>query len=223
MNAYTRTCVSCETPIPDGVWLCTECHPTGADGVPLPVSDDSIGGGATNLVVFPMALVLLFAVGLVYRAVWGPGSIIEGILGAISVVFLAAVLVGVVLHELLHAVGYRYFALVPWEQIQFGVNWKAVIPYATCPRPVPASAYRRVAAVPGITLGVLPTVVGTATGSGTTVFFGVLMMVMAGGDGITLWLIRDVTANAKVIDHHDRCGCLVFDGQVKRDLEGGMA
>lgn len=65
-----------------------------------------------------------------------------------SLPLLAALIVLIVAHEGVHALGLRLFAGVPWRQIKFGVMWQALMPYCHCPVPVPLVAYRRMALLP---------------------------------------------------------------------------
>src|ERR1041385_5525958 len=53
-----------------------------------------------------------------------------------AVYFLAAFGIQVVLHELLHAIGYVRLGGLHWNQLKFGFNWKAFVPYCNCLSPV---------------------------------------------------------------------------------------
>jgi hypothetical protein len=149
----------------------------------------------------------------IHRALHGPGSI----LGALDA-FLAnpwiwapALVVGVIVHELIHGLTWAWAARRPLGAIRFGVNWKALAPHAQCTVPLPASAYRLGAAAPGLVLGVVPALAGTITGAGAVAAFGWLMVLGAGGDIVVLWLIRNVEPATQLQDHPTRAGCVAHD------------
>src|SRR5690606_25530349 len=118
---------------------------------------------------------------------------------------------GVLAHEALHALAWRLAGRVPAETVRLGFQWKTLTPYAHCAVPMAAGPYRIGAAVPGVVLGVLPALLGLATGSGALFLFGLLFTLAAGGDALILWLLRDVPADRLVADHPERAGCYVYD------------
>lgn len=56
--------------------------------------------------------------------------------------------------------------------------------------------YRLGAAIPGVVLGLLPSLVGIVTGNAPIMLFGLFFTFAAGGDALVLWLIRKVDPNA---------------------------
>ncbi|HEX2450905.1 MAG TPA: DUF3267 domain-containing protein [Gemmatimonadales bacterium] len=150
-----------------------------------------------------------------HRAINGPGSV-----GAALDAFLAtpwiwvpALIVGTVTHELVHGLTWAAAGRLPLRTIRFGLNWKALSPHAQCTLPLPAAAYRRGAAAPGLLLGILPALVGALAGAGTVAAFGWLMTLGAGGDLVVLWLIRTLPGHVLVQDHPTRAGCVVLENQ----------
>ena len=123
-----------------------------------------------------------------------------------GVLILAA---GVVAHEVLHVWAWRLAGRVPPETVRLGFQWKTMTPFAHCTVPMASRAYRIGAMTPGIVLGVLPALVGLALGHGALFLFGLLFTLAAGGDGLILWLLRDVPPDRLVEDHPERAGCLV--------------
>jgi hypothetical protein len=122
--------------------------------------------------------------------------------------FIGAILVGVILHEFLHAVGWVAVGRVKWHDIEFGI--KSLTPYAHCKVPVTASTYRIGILLPGIALGLIPGWIGSAVNSGWLVAFGLVMFISAAGDLMVLWLIRDLPPTAQVLDHPSEVGCQVI-------------
>lgn len=120
------------------------------------------------------------------------------------------VILGVIAHELLHGVGFRYFAGASWRDIRFGIHLKFLVPYASCQLPMTVEAYRGVTALPGIVTGILPLVAGLVTGSVGWTAFGAILLGGAGGDALILWYIRQLPAGTMVRDSQTLIGCEVI-------------
>jgi putative zincin peptidase len=120
--------------------------------------------------------------------------------------FVIVLLISVVAHEWLHAVGFWLFGGVPWKDIRISVNWRALTPYATTPVLLPARAYWWTAALPAIVQGVIPAVAGLSFGVWQLSGYGAMMLAAASGDMIVLWLLRSVGPNIVVRDHPTRIG-----------------
>ena len=73
--------------------------------------------------------------------------------------------------------------------------------------------------MPGLVVGLLPSLVGIATGNGWIMLFGLFFTFAAGGDLLVLWLIRKVDAKVLVEDHPTNAGCYVYERR-EGDLRG---
>ena len=122
--------------------------------------------------------------------------------------FCGAFVLGVLFHEGLHGLGHVR-GEASWNDVQFGMHWKALTPFAQCTVPTRARSYRIAIALPGLVLGVVPVGLGVATGTWLATFYGFLMLVAAAGDFLILWILRGVPAGAWVQDHPQQVGCLV--------------
>jgi hypothetical protein len=60
-------------------------------------------------------------------------------------------------------------------------------------------------------LGIVPAVVGLATGSGTLSSFGAMGLAAAGGDMMVIYTLRGLPSQTLVQDHPSRVGCEVVD------------
>ncbi len=118
-------------------------------------------------------------------------------------------LVSVVLHEGLHAIGFLTFGRASRQAVRVGFQRRTLTPYASCTAPINARAYRATALLPGAVLGALPVLLGWLLGSGGMVLYGWAMLAMAGGDLAAVWAIRDVPSGVPVLDHPSRVGCQV--------------
>ncbi|MBI5646726.1 MAG: DUF3267 domain-containing protein [Ignavibacteriae bacterium] len=177
----------------------------------VPVSDATLSLARANVV----AIALLPAMTVAFLAptalLYGWDALGAGFRAAIHPwLFIHVLLVAIVVHELLHAVGYRYVGGVPRAAIRFGMNWKALAPYAHCAAPMTARAYALSAALPLIVLGIVPNLAGLLTGAGWLVFWSFFLSIAASGDIAILWAIRAVPATAIVRDHPSRAGCEVL-------------
>lgn len=171
------------------------------------------------------SLLLLFPVALLavpYWLIWGdPFSRLASATGDghLSLVvntvpvlsFIVVFIAGIVVHELLHAVSWVYLGRKSWSAIEFGVVWKTLTPYAHCKEPVEIRCYRWAVALPGIVLGLVPSLIGIITGNGAVVLFGLIFTLAAAGDALILWVIRSVEAGKLVEDHPSRAGCYVIE------------
>lgn len=152
---------------------------------------------------------LLIPCGL-HLYVWGGSSL--ALPTGSTLILLAAFIVGVVAHELLHGIGFMLGG-ASREEVDFGIHWHVLSPYAHCSIPLRAGPYRLALVLPALVLGLLPTMVGLLLGEFWVVFFGAVMMTVAGGDAAVLWAMRNVPKTAWVRDHPSDIGCLVLDGE----------
>ena len=132
-----------------------------------------------------------------------------------ALLFLAALLLGMFLHEMVHAAAWAYFGHLPLRRIKFGFHTRTLTPYAHALDPMPARAYRLGAALPALVLGALPYVIGTGLANLPIAFFGSVFVLAAGGDLLVLWLIRGIDARVLLQDHPRQVGCIVVDMEGK--------
>ena len=126
------------------------------------------------------------------------------------VIFILAILLGVVVHESIHGLTWAIFGRKPFSAVQFGFQWKTFTPYAHLKEPVEVNAYRLGAFMPGFILGILTYLLSLISGSGDLFWFSLIHTATAGGDWLILWLIRSVKAGSLVEDHPSNAGCYVL-------------
>jgi hypothetical protein len=176
----------------------TRMEPTKIDATLTPQQVNKSIGWLSLLVLTGTAVLYWLLWGLTIHFTWDDLGL-----------FLVITLVLVVVHELLHAVGFLLFARVHWTQIKFGVLWKALMPYAHCKVPVPIRAYRLAIALPIVILGIIPTVIGLAIGSALLTLYGAFMTAAGLGDVLILWVLRP-HREGWVQDHPSKVGCELF-------------
>lgn len=71
------------------------------------------------------------------------------------VLFLVVLLLGVVVHELIHGIAWVLFGRKVFSAIKFGFQWKTLTPYAHLKEPVEVNAYPMGAFMPGFVIGIL--------------------------------------------------------------------
>lgn len=173
-------------------------------GAVLPPMDAQVRGAAL------LAPIALLSIGP-HLALWGmPAPPFPGDLGSI-LLFLLAFVVGVLLHEGLHGLGHMW-GEASWDDVEFGMHWKALTPFARSTVPTRARSYRVAIALPGLILGIGPLAFGLSTGTWLATFYGFLMLVAAAGDFLILWILVGVSGGAWVQDHPRQVGCLVVAG-----------
>lgn len=165
-----------------------------------------------NVIALALLPVLLAVFLLPFRWLWEKPLINWQELSSLAAlaVILPAFLVGVAVHELLHAAGFVWAGKAPISTVKFGILWRALAPYAHCRAPITAAAYRISLALPGILLGLVPGLLGLAIGAGWLLMWGVMMSVAAAGDLAVLLAIRAVSGDSLVLDHPSKAGCLVL-------------
>ncbi|MGZ9235175.1 MAG: DUF3267 domain-containing protein [Anaerolineales bacterium] len=124
---------------------------------------------------------------------------------------IVVVLVGILVHELIHGISWMIFGRKPFSGIKFGFQWKTLTPYAHLKEPVEVNAYRIGGFMPSFILGILPYVLSLLFGDGNLFWFSLIHTAAAGGDWLILWLIRNVKSGMLVEDHPTHAGCYVLE------------
>lgn len=126
-------------------------------------------------------------------------------------IILPVFVVGVIIHELLHGIGWMIAGRVPWRYMKFGFNWKGMVPYAHCSMPMPLSQYRVGVLLPFVGLGLLPWLLGLILANFLLLFIGVVFSISAAGDIFIAWLLRKRKADELVLDHPKLIGCQIVE------------
>jgi hypothetical protein len=175
--------------------------------------DLSISIGQAYLYMLAFVVPLIALLSLLFILAWGLVAFIAGLSSFARLSSaIPSLVIGVPLHELIHGLSWAYFGRKPLKDIKFGFQLATLTPYAHSRVPLPARAYRMGALMPAVVLGLLPYVIGLATGTGWFTIFGLLYIFAAGGDLVVYWLIRKVDGETLVEDHPSRAGCYVLVG-----------
>jgi hypothetical protein len=121
------------------------------------------------------------------------------------------VIVSVPIHELIHALGFRFLGNIPWSKIRFGFAVKLLAPYAHPTVPINKIAYAWSGALPGLFLGVIPLITGLIIRSMLLSFLGMIGMGMAGGDVLILWKLRHAPKDAYIQENQEQDGFTIIE------------
>lgn len=116
------------------------------------------------------------------------------------ILFIIGYILLIVLHELSHLIGFVLFGKVPWSSLNYGVNLKLGIAYATTNELLRNKAMKRVLLLPFWTTGVLPTVIGLWMNHSLLVLLGSFLIGGAFGDFAMYKELRKVSNDAFIKD-----------------------
>lgn len=114
--------------------------------------------------------------------------------------FLIGYLVLIVVHEFFHLIGFVLFGKLPVSSLNYGINLKMGIAYATTSRPIRNHAMRKVLLLPFWTTAFLPTVLGFWFDSQVLVLLGAMLTAGAFGDFVMYGKLRKEKNAAWIID-----------------------
>jgi len=166
----------------------------------------TMGLGTANLYAFVLAIPIIALILIPAFLIWSAETIRIEIP---TTYFLLVLIVGIIIHELLHGLTWAYFAPSRLKSIKYGVKWKYLTPYCHCKEPLKVKHYKLGAVMPLIVLGIIPSIIGLIIGNGYFLFLGAIFSVGAGGDIIGLFMLRKLDNNAYVSDHPDKLGFII--------------
>lgn len=132
-----------------------------------------------------------------------------GSIGTTSMIFIVMIL-GVVVHELIHGAFFGHYAKGGYKTIKFGIMWQYLTPYCHCNEPLKVKQYILGAAAPGILLGIIPSIVALFIGNILLLAFGGFFTIAAIGDLMIIQLIWKEDRNDYVLDHPSEAGCYIY-------------
>ncbi len=174
--------------------------------------DYSIKYGKANflglLATIPFTVILLVP----FLIVWGIPTLKSGMAAFAR---LPVILGGIAAHELLHGLGWLFFARKGIRSIRFGIKWKSLNPYCHCKEPLRMKHYVTGAILPFLTLGIIPSIWGLCSGNAPVFSFGLFSLWLAGSDLLVLFDLNKVSLNTWVMDHPDKIGFLIQSDKIE--------
>lgn len=128
--------------------------------------------------------------------------------------FLAAMAVLIVVHELIHGLSWAIFTEHHWQDVAFGFMKQYLTPYCSCRVPLRKGQFFFGALMPLVLLGILPMIAGILAGSAPLLFMGIIMADSAAGDILIVWKIlrwKSEAGSVVYIDHPTQAGGVIFE------------
>lgn len=145
------------------------------------------------------ALALILLIIALHGELWG-GESVRALVGnrLVLVPLAIALAVSVAVHELLHLAGYVWLGGAPMGRVH--LEWRGPVILARCDVPLTARSYRQAVALPGVVLGLVPTIAGLASGVAWVTLYGAVMLGASVGDMGVLWALRRYGAEEEIQD-----------------------
>lgn len=125
-------------------------------------------------------------------------------------IVVAIVLVGIVLHELLHGIVWAIFCKKGFRSIRFGIWLRMLTPYCHCKEPLKRNHYLAGGFMPGLLQGLLPLIIALLQGSMGFLLLGIFFSFAAGGDFAMMWELRKEKSSSLLLDHPNKLGCYLY-------------
>ncbi len=122
-----------------------------------------------------------------------------------------ALLLGIPVHELLHALAAISLSGKGFKTVSFGFSKQAMAPYTHFKEPLKIWQYRIVLALPGIVLGIIPAVVAIIISQPEWMIFAFFYLFGALGDYMMLKILKKFPANQSIKDHPKTLGFILID------------
>lgn len=169
------------------------------------IVEHTMGLGKTNLIALLLMIPILIILLSPFIWIWSYESF-EVSRRIFIFYLLPLILVGIIVHELLHGISWAFYSPKGIRSIKFGFNWKFLTPYCHCKEPLKVQHYRIGVAMPLLILGIIPSVIAIVIGHGALLTFGIIFSWAAGGDIIALFMLRKIDNDIYVSDHPEKMG-----------------
>ena len=173
--------------------------------------DLTIGLVAANVAAIALSIPFLLVFGFGYYRLHGVLDLYYPWYKALAGFAILIALIFV--HEGIHGITWAAFAKDGWKSISFGFIAEYLTPYCTCRDPLKKGQYIAGALMPGIVLGILPSLAGMLAGWLDVLVIGLLMTMSAGGDFMIVLKILAYKNPGKEIlyaDHPTQGGVVAF-------------
>ena len=174
------------------------------------VAIDLVKANSFSLAIMAVSAVVFL---VLFFLIWHDRkSMTELIGGGIKwIVAFPAIIVGIVVHELIHGLTWACYVKSGWKNISFGVMWKMLTPYCHCNEPMHIPEYMMGAMMPCIILGIIPAIIALFIGSLPLLAWGILFISAAAGDIWMTWLLTKENPKSMVLDHPTEAGFYIIE------------
>ena len=182
-------------------------------GADYPV-ERTLNPQTVNRVGSYLFFLLVLAAGLPYWLIWygGVNSFLavwpDGLFSQLVYlgVLLGGYVIGIGLHELIHALTWSILISKGWQHIRFGIFRPSGIPYCHLTKPVGLRRYLVGLLMPGILTGLGPLLIGFWQGSGLFLLWGVFLTQSASGDAMMAYQLWREPKGTLILDHSEQLG-----------------
>jgi hypothetical protein len=172
----------------------------------------------TNIFAILILIPIVLVFGLPYYLLWKPKIDIENLIDNLGpqgaglglLICFSVLLLGIVVHELIHGITWAIFAKNGFKSMKFGVLWKTLNPYCHCQEPLRVRQYIIGAITPAIILGFIPSILAIVIGNLGLLLFGMFFTMAALGDFLIINLLRKENKSDLVQDHPSEAGCYIY-------------
>lgn len=171
-----------------------------------------------NIFAFLILIPIILIFGLPYYLIWSSNMSFKNMIDSAvpqdiafgGIIIFSILILGIIVHELIHGIAWAKFADNGFKSIKFGVLWKMLTPYCHCKVPLTVKQYIIGAIAPAIILGFLPAIIAIFTGNLGVLIFGIFFTMAAGGDFLVIYMIRKENKDDLVQDHPSEAGCYIY-------------
>ncbi len=146
-----------------------------------------------------------------YFAIWGLSTFDFGM--DFLWQFYLGFLIGIILHETIHALGFMFVGKAKGSDIKFGFIWKHLTPYAHCKVPMTVKSYRISLLLPVILTGIIPLFIALVFGNWLLVAISVFLIAGGMGDWIVFRKINSFSGDLLLEDHPNAIGCIIYQNK----------
>ncbi len=117
----------------------------------------------------------------------------------------------IIMHEVVHLIGFIVFAKVSWRSLEFGINLKLGVAYATTKEPVQNKALRNVLILPFWLTGIFPAFVAISINSPLLALLSAWLIAGAAGDFAMIKELRTIHNDAWIRDDPELPKLYIFE------------
>lgn len=117
------------------------------------------------------------------------------------ILIIAIFIVGLAMHEGIHALGAIIFGKVSFREVKFGINLTQGMLYCHINKPIKASAYKIMLILPAIITGLIPLIISAFMGNIFLVLVFSMLLCGGAGDFVMFMGISKLKGDTLIIDH----------------------
>lgn len=153
---------------------------------------------------------VVFITSMLPYAAWTSENFKENFTIITFLFLIIAMIIGIIVHELIHGVCFAMFTKSGFKSLKFGAMWKHVAFYCHCSEDIKVKYYIVTLLMPSIILGFIPLILAYMIQSFALLFFACMMISGGVGDFYCVWLLRGINKDCLILDHPNKAG-FIYD------------